>query len=35
MALAREAGFDGEVRFHEIALGLMGRSWRGRRGGRR
>ena len=22
--LAREAGFDGEVRFHEIALGLMG-----------
>ena len=24
VALAREAGFDGEVRFHEIALGLMG-----------
>ena len=31
--LAREAGFDGEVRFHEIALGLMGTLVAGRRRG--
>lgn len=29
--LAREAGFDGEVRFHEIALGLMGTLVAGRK----